>query len=108
MPFTHQSCGLRCACRLADRCQVRRLYRLCLARMKATLDANHACRWLVAATTHSLTDVQEPLLRYVKREWHTICEENPESTEQLEACPSLMRAIMVDLVPRPAKRRRTM
>ena len=95
-------------CRLADRCQVRRLYRLSLAQMKAALGPKHACRWLVEVTKHSVAELQEPLLQYVTRSWGEIAEENPESTEQLEAYPRLMRAIMMSLdhPSRPTKRRR--
>ena len=77
--------------------------------MKAALGAEHACRWLVEATRHSLTELQEPLLRYVKHEWRTICDKNPETAEQLREYPNLMLAIMVGMaerLPRPAKRRR--
>ena len=95
-------------CRLADRCQAQRLHRLCLARMKAALGPEHACRWLVEATKHSVADVQEPLLQYVTRFWGEIADENPESTEQLEEYPKLMRAIMLSPEHcRPLKRRRT-
>ena len=63
--------------------------------MKAALSAEHACRWLVDATKHSLTDLQEPLLQIVTREWDKICEECPESTEPLMEFPRLLHAITV-------------
>ena len=88
---------------------MQRLYRLCLARMKATLGPEHACRWLAEVTKHSVAELQEPLLQYVTRSWGKICEGNIQSTEVLEAYPRLMRAIMIapDLdSTRPTKRRR--
>ena len=95
-------------CRLADRCQVSRLYRLCLARMKAVLSPEHACYWLVEVTKHSVVELQEPLLQYVTREWGKICDENLESTRQLVECPQLQHAIMISPEQsRPTKRQRT-
>ena len=89
---------------------MKRPYRLCLAQMKAVLGVEHACRWLVDVTRYPVTELQEPLLRYVTREWRSICDENLESTELLEKFPSVLRTIMVrvaDKLPRAAKRRRT-
>ena len=99
----------RWRCRLADRCQAQRLRRLCLARMKAALGPEHACRWLVEVTKHSIAELQEPLLQYVTKSWSKIRDENPQCVEQLEEFPKLMSAILlaVDIfASRPTKCRR--
>ena len=43
---------------------MQRLYRLCLARMKATLGPEHACRWLAEVTKHSVAELQELQTQY--------------------------------------------